>query len=120
MDFPDGFDTSIGERGVNLSGGQKQRVAIARAVIREPAVLVLDDALSAVDSETEGLILEELKALRKDKTTIIISHKISSIAAADQIVVMDGGRIVEKGTCNELIEKGGAFYDIVQEQIHQD
>ncbi len=114
--FPDGFDTQLGERGVNLSGGQKQRIAIARAIIRDPAILILDDALSAVDTVTEAQILRDLKTLRRNKTTLIISHRTSAVADADLIVVLDQGRIREQGTHSELLQKGGLYYDIFMEQ----
>lgn len=116
IDLQDGFNTILGERGVNLSGGQKQRIAIARAVIKEPAVLILDDSLSAVDTITEQRILENFKDIRKDKTAIIIAHKISSVQDCDQIIVLDKGRICESGTHNELLKKGGLYYDIYREQ----
>ncbi len=114
--FPKGFDTILGERGVNLSGGQKQRISIARAIIKNPAVLILDDALSAVDTITEDKILNNFKEFRRDKTAIIIAHKISSVKDADEIIVLDGGGICERGTHSELIEKGGVYYDIYKEQ----
>jgi ATP-binding cassette subfamily B protein len=117
MEFPGGFDTRLGERGVNLSGGQKQRISIARALIRNPAVLVLDDSLSSVDAITESRILENLKKLRKDMTTIIIAHRISAVADADEIIVMDNGSILERGTHANLLEKGGAYYEIYMEQV---
>jgi ATP-binding cassette subfamily B protein len=116
VDLPEGFNAILGERGVNLSGGQKQRIAIARAVIKEPAVLILDDSLSAVDTITEQRILENFRAIRKDKTAIIIAHKISSVKDCDEIIVLDGGRICERGTHRELLEKGGVYYDIYKEQ----
>lgn len=116
MDLQEGFNTILGERGVNLSGGQKQRIAIARAVIKEPAVLILDDSLSAVDTITEQRILENFKEIRKDKTAIIIAHKISSVQDCDQIIVLDKGRICERGTHKELLKKGGLYYDIYREQ----
>ncbi|MEG2288470.1 MAG: ABC transporter ATP-binding protein [Clostridium sp.] len=111
-----GFDTVLGERGVNLSGGQKQRISIARAIIKNPGVLILDDSLSAVDTITEEQILKNFKNLRVDKSTIIISHKISSIKDADQIIVLDNGKIKEEGTHEKLIKKGGVYYEIYQEQ----
>lgn len=117
--FPDGFDTMLGERGVNLSGGQKQRIAIARALIREPAILILDDALSAVDTVTEAQILGSLKTISKNKTTLIISHRIAAVAAADEIIVLDNGRICEQGTHRELLAKGGLYYDIYTEQVNK-
>lgn len=116
INLPEGFDTVLGERGVNLSGGQKQRIAIARAVIKEPAVLILDDSLSAVDTITEQSILENFKEIRKDKTAIIIAHKISSVKDCDEIIVLDNGVICERGTHGELLEKMGVYYDIYKEQ----
>lgn len=114
--FPEGFKSMVGERGVNLSGGQKQRMAIARAIIKDAPVLILDDALSAVDTITETHILKNLKFLRKDKTTLIISHRISAVKDADAIIVMDYGRICEQGTHAELLDKGGLYYEIFQNQ----
>lgn len=117
IDFPQGFDTLLGERGVNLSGGQKQRISIARAIVKKPAVLVLDDALSAVDTITESQILKNFKEIRKGKTAIIIAHRISAVQDADQIIVLDHGRIGEKGTHHELLQKGGLYYEIYMEQF---
>jgi ATP-binding cassette, subfamily B, multidrug efflux pump len=114
--FPKGFGTILGERGVNLSGGQKQRISIARAVIKEPPILILDDALSAVDTITEARILRNFKDIRQGKTAIIIAHKISSIKDADEIIVLDKGKICERGTHNELLKIRGLYYDIFIEQ----
>lgn len=114
--FPDQFNTLVGERGVNLSGGQKQRLAIARSIIKDPSLLILDDALSAVDAVTEAQILKTLKTIRKGKTTLIISHRISAIADADQIIVMENGRICEQGNHRKLLEKGGVYYEIYKDQ----
>lgn len=117
--FPDGYDTLLGERGVNLSGGQKQRLAIARALIRKPAILILDDALSAVDAVTEGQILNSLRQTRKGKSNILISHRVSGIMEADEIIVLDKGRIAERGTHEQLLKKGGMYYDIYTEQLEE-
>jgi ATP-binding cassette subfamily B protein len=114
--FPSGLQTVIGERGVTLSGGQKQRTAIARAVIKNPAVLILDDALSSVDTRTEEAILKALRGFMKDRTSIVIAHRISTIRDADQIVVLDGGRIVEQGTHQGLLGKAGEYARLYQRQ----
>ncbi|MBZ0264399.1 ABC transporter ATP-binding protein/permease [bacterium] len=111
-DFPHGLQTEIGERGVTLSGGQKQRVAIARAVIRKPPIVLLDDALSAVDADTEESILNNLKKYLKDRSSIIVSHRISSVREADEILVLDDGKICERGTHEELLKLGGVYSDI--------
>jgi ATP-binding cassette, subfamily B, multidrug efflux pump len=115
-EFEDGFDTVIGERGVTLSGGQKQRLAIARALLTNPNVLILDDALSAVDTKTEKKILEHLTDIRKDKTTIIISHRISSIQHADKIIVIDNKTITETGSHKELLKQNGIYRDLYEKQ----
>jgi ATP-binding cassette subfamily B protein len=112
MDLPDGFDTVLGERGVNLSGGQKQRISLARALIRDPEVLILDDALSAVDTVTETAILANLRRVRSGRTTWIVAHRISAVMEADEIVVLDGGCIAERGTHAELLAKGGLYREI--------
>jgi ATP-binding cassette subfamily B multidrug efflux pump len=118
MDFPDNFKTILGERGVNISGGQKQRISIARALIKNPEILILDDSLSAVDTITEAQILKNIKRARKDKTSIIVAHRISQVLEADEIIVMDKGKISERGTHLELIEKGGLYYDIYKSQFN--
>jgi len=115
-DFREGFNTVLGERGITLSGGQKQRIAIARALLTEPKVLILDDALSAVDTKTEKLILENLIELRKEKTTLIIAHRISSVQRADKIIVLDKARIAEEGTHKQLLKTGGLYKDIYEKQ----
>lgn len=116
MTFPKGFDEILGERGINISGGQKQRISIARALIKNPEILILDDALSAVDSITEAQILKNLKRIRENKTSIIIAHRISAVIHADEIIVLDKGKILEKGTHSELLERGGLYYDIYRAQ----
>src|SRR5207302_1770829 len=115
--FPNGYDTMVGERGVTLSGGQKQRAAIARAIARDPRILILDDALSSVDTSTEEEILRELRAISGTRTTIIISHRISTVRHADQIVVLDKGRIVQRGTHDTLLGAGGLYADLYQKQL---
>lgn len=115
--FPEGMDTLVGERGVTLSGGQKQRVAIARALLMDPSIVVLDDALSSVDTATEETIQRELKTALKGRTSIVVSHRISSIKHADQILVLDDGRVIERGTHEELIEMGGLYADIHERQL---
>lgn len=116
LECPDGFDTVLGERGVNLSGGQKQRISIARALVRKSEVLVLDDALSAVDTVTEAKILENLRRLRKNKTTIIVASRISAVMQADEIIVLDKGKICERGTHEQLLERGGIYDEIFRYQ----
>ena len=116
-DFPKGYETIVGERGITLSGGQKQRTAIARAVVVDPRILILDDALSAVDTYTEEEILSRLRGVMRDRTAIIISHRISTVRDADQIVVLDGGRVVEKGTHDELIRRGGHYAALYKKQL---
>ena len=116
-DFPNGFETLVGERGITLSGGQKQRTALARALIRDPKILVLDDALSSVDTETEEKILRRLAEVMRQRTTILISHRCSTVRHADQIVVLRDGGIVERGTHDELLALGGYYYDLYQKQL---
>lgn len=120
MDFPDKFDTMLGERGVNISGGQKQRISIARALIKKPSILVLDDCLSAVDTETEKNILDGLKYSIKDCSCLIISHRVSSIKHADEIIVLDKGSIVERGAHADLMKIGGLYYRMYEKQILQE
>ena len=114
--FPQGFETRIGERGITLSGGQKQRVSIARALVREPKILMLDDALSAVDTKTENNILNSMKRIMQGRTTIIISHRVSSAKLANKIIVLVDGRIIEVGTHDSLIEKDGMYRDLFEKQ----
>jgi ATP-binding cassette subfamily B protein len=116
-EFPAGLATTVGERGITLSGGQKQRTAIARAVIRNPRILILDDALSSVDTYTEEQILGELQRVMKGRTTLFISHRISTVRHADQIAVLVGGRIMELGTHDELIARNGYYADLFQKQL---
>jgi ATP-binding cassette subfamily B multidrug efflux pump len=118
--FPAGLDTVIGERGLTLSGGQKQRAAIARAILRNPRILILDDALSSVDTLTEERILAGLSGLMKDRTTILISHRVSTVMNADRIVVLSHGRIVEQGSHANLLERGGYYADLYQKQLLED
>jgi len=110
--FKNRYETILGERGITLSGGQKQRVSIARAIIKDPKILLLDDCLSAVDTETEEKILNNLDKISKDKTTIIVSHRISSAKNADQIIVLDHGKIVQKGTHQLLVNQEGYYKDL--------
>ena len=117
IDFPNGYQTILGERGVTLSGGQKQRVSIARAIIKNPKILIFDDCLSAVDTETEERILANLKKVSKDKTTFIISHRVSSAKNADKIIVLDSGKIIQQGTHNQLITAKGYYKDLYEQQL---
>jgi ATP-binding cassette subfamily B multidrug efflux pump len=117
VDFPNGYDTLLGERGITLSGGQKQRVSIARAIIGRPRILLFDDALSAVDTATEEAILRELRGVMKGRTTVIISHRISAVRDADHIIVLDHGRLVEEGTHAELLKRGGPYAQLHEEQL---
>src|SRR5204862_5238425 len=117
QDFPEGFDTLVGERGITLSGGQKQRTAIARAVLREPRILILDDALSSVDTYTEEKILTQLRTVMRERTSIIVSHRVSTVRDADIICVLDDGQIIERGTHNELLAAGGEYADLYERQL---
>ena len=119
-DLPNGFDTRVGERGITLSGGQKQRVSIARAVAREPKILILDDALSAVDTKTENTILEAMAKIMKGRTSLIISHRVSSAKLASKIIVLLDGSIIEQGSHEDLLEKNGAYKAIYDKQLAQD
>jgi ATP-binding cassette subfamily B protein len=115
--FPDGLDTRVGERGLTLSGGQKQRTAIARAILRNPTVLVLDDALSSVDTITEEQILRALAGMMKERTTILVSHRVSTIRHADRIFVLEHGRLAEEGAHDELLAADGYYADLYRKQL---
>jgi ATP-binding cassette subfamily B protein len=115
--FPNKYDTIVGERGITLSGGQKQRTAIARAVVRDPKILILDDALSSVDTYTEERILTHLKQVMRDRTSILISHRVSTVKEADEIIVLDSGRIVERGAHTELLARDGYYADLYRKQL---
>jgi ATP-binding cassette subfamily B multidrug efflux pump len=117
MEFEQGFETMIGERGITLSGGQKQRVSIARAILPQPRILIFDDCLSAVDTKTEEEILNNLGQVMAGKTSIIIAHRVSTIKNADQILVMDNGSIVERGTHAQLLQKRGVYFDLYEKQL---
>ncbi|MEP6705822.1 MAG: ATP-binding cassette domain-containing protein, partial [Acidobacteriota bacterium] len=116
-DFPDRYEQLVGERGITLSGGQKQRTAIARAVMRDPRILILDDSLSAVDTYTEEKILHNLRDIRAERTTLIVSHRVSTIRDADLICVLDRGQIIERGTHEELIKLDGEYADLYERQL---
>jgi ABC-type multidrug transport system fused ATPase/permease subunit len=114
--LPQGYDTLIGERGVKLSGGQKQRLAIARAVLRDAPILILDEATSAVDTQTERLIQEALERLMVGRTTVVIAHRLSTIRKADQIIVLGDSGVLERGTHHELVQRGGVYAGLAQAQ----
>ncbi|MGS0729736.1 ATP-binding cassette domain-containing protein, partial [Shewanella sp. 0m-11] len=115
--MPEGLDTQIGENGVMLSGGQRQRIAIARAILRNSPVLILDEATSALDTESEKAIQQGLDNLRQNRTSIVIAHRLSTIESADQILVVDQGKIIERGTHESLLAKGGAYANLYQMQF---
>jgi ATP-binding cassette subfamily B protein len=117
MDFPQQFKTVVGERGITLSGGQKQRVSIARALVKNPTIMILDDCLSAVDTKTENAILNQLQHIMQGKTTIIISHRISSAKLADKILVLDEGKVVEQGSHEELMARKGIYKELYEKQL---
>jgi subfamily B ATP-binding cassette protein MsbA len=118
--LPSGYETLVGERGVKLSGGQRQRVAIARAILKDPAVLVLDEATSNLDTESERLIEDALSRLLVGRTTLIIAHRLSTVRRADRLVVLDRGRIVEEGSHTELLARGGLYARLYQRQFRED
>ena len=115
--FPDGYRSLLGERGINLSGGQKQRVAIARAVLGDPRILILDDALSSVDTHTEEAILQRLRRVMRERTSIMVAHRISTLKEADQIIVLEHGGIIEQGTHAELVAREGLYASIYRKQL---
>jgi len=119
-DFPDGYETVVGERGIQLSGGQKQRVAIARALLKDPKVLILDEATSALDAASEKLVQSALSVLMKNRTVLIIAHRLSTIRDADKIVVINTGAVVEKGTHNQLMHLGKEYKSLVEKQIQRE
>jgi ATP-binding cassette subfamily B multidrug efflux pump len=117
QELPEKFETKVGERGITLSGGQKQRVSIARAIMRKPKIMIMDDALSAVDTKTENSILQSMEKAMKGRTTIIISHRISSAKLADTIIVLDNGRIIESGSNEELLNRNGIYRELYDKQL---
>jgi ATP-binding cassette subfamily B multidrug efflux pump len=119
MEFPQKFDTMVGERGVTLSGGQQQRISIARAILKQPQILIFDDCLSAVDTETEDEILGNLRRIMNGKTTVIISHRVSSVRNADQIIVLDNGKVIEQGTHLSLLEHNGVYRELYKKQVEE-
>jgi len=120
MGLPDGYDTIVGERGYRLSGGEKQRIALARVILKDPCILVLDEATSHLDSESEALIQEALKRVMAGRTSIVIAHRLSTILAADLILTMDRGQIVERGTHEQLVAQGGLYAHLYETQFKRD
>ena len=116
-DMPLGFETVIGEKGVKLSGGQKQRIAIARAILKNPPILILDEATSSLDTESEQLVQQAIEQLMKDRTVLVIAHRLSTVRNADKIIVMEKGRIIEKGKHSELYQKDGAYRRLYELQF---
>jgi ATP-binding cassette subfamily B protein len=119
-ELPDGYDTIVGERGYRLSGGEKQRLALARVILKNPRLLVLDEATSHLDSESESLIQEALRHVMADRTSIVIAHRLSTVLAADQILVFDRGRIVERGVHRELLSHGGLYATLYETQFSRE
>jgi ATP-binding cassette subfamily B multidrug efflux pump len=120
LEFPKGFETMLGERGITLSGGQKQRASIARAIVRNPKILILDDSLSAVDTNTENTILNSLARIMEGRTSVIISHRVSSAKLADKIIVLDEGKIIEQGTNESLLAANGVYKELYEKQLNQE
>ena len=120
MGLPDGYDTIVGERGYRLSGGEKQRIAIARVILKDPRILVLDEATSHLDSQSEALIQQALRTVQQGRTSIVIAHRLSTIHAADLILVMDRGQVVERGTHDELLAQGGLYAQLYETQFSKE
>lgn len=118
MELPQGYDTTVGDRGVRLSGGQRQRIALARAIVRNPEILILDEATNALDTISEHLIQEALNTLTQNRTTIVIAHRLSTIERADQIIVLEKGQVVEQGNLHQLLQLDGIFAKLYQLQYH--
>src|SRR5439155_5629987 len=117
MTLPQGYATVVGEKGIKLSGGQRQRLAIARALLRDTPILVLDEALSAVDAENEAVIQEALDRLMRGRTTLILAHRLSSVIDCDRILVLDGGKVTEQGRHDQLMARGGVYAELMAEQV---
>jgi ATP-binding cassette subfamily B protein len=115
--MPDRYDTQVGERGIQLSGGQKQRVAIARALLKDPPILILDEATSALDAESEYLVREALERLMRNRSSVVIAHRLSTVRSADQVVVLDGGRMLETGSHDQLMATDGLYRRLIQHQL---